>query len=123
VKFNHRRYFHAYLAARPFSRFRDPCAIQLAIEYEIEMLSVTYGPRLIERCAGLLGEEVLEGLSFLRDHVALDAGHTNFNRNQLSRLLNEQPGVLSGLVTAGSEALDAYATFLGDCVELLPVAS
>jgi hypothetical protein len=92
---------------------------QLAIEYEIEMLSVTYGPRLIERCAGLLGDRILEGLSFLRDHVALDAGHTNFNRIQLSRLLDEQPGYLSGLVAAGSAALDAYAMFLGDCLGFL----
>ena len=64
---------------------------QLAIEYEIEMLSVTYGPQLIARCAGLLGDGILESLSFLRDHVALDAGHTNFNRLQLSRLLEEHP--------------------------------
>jgi len=92
---------------------------QLAIEYEIEMLSVNYGPRLIERCTGLLGDGILEGLSFLRDHVALDAGHTNFNRSQLSRLLDEHPDFLSSLVAAGSDALDAYATFLDDCLGLL----
>jgi hypothetical protein len=92
---------------------------QLAIEYEIEMLSVTYGPRLIERCAGLLGDGILEGLSFMRDHVALDAGHTNFNRIQLSRLFDDQPGFLPGLVAAGSEALDAYAMFLDDCIGFL----
>src|SRR5213075_1424611 len=33
---------------------------QLAIEYEIEMLSVVYGPRLVERCTGLLGSEIRE---------------------------------------------------------------
>ena len=92
---------------------------QLAIEYEIEMLSVTYGPRLIERCTGLLGEEIRQGLSFLTDHVTLDAGHTNFNRIQLGRLLEEQPTFLSVLVSAGSDALDAYATFLGDCLGFL----
>jgi hypothetical protein len=92
---------------------------QLAIEYEIEKLSVTYGPRLLERCAGLLGKGILVGLSFLSDHVALDAGHTNFNRIQLGRLLQEQPGFLSALVAAGSEALDAYGMFLGDCIGFL----
>jgi hypothetical protein len=92
---------------------------QLAIEYEIEMLSVAYGPRFLERCTALLGEAILNGLSFLTDHVALDAGHTNFNRLQLERLLEDQPDFLSGLVTAGSEALDAYAMFLGDCMGLL----
>jgi hypothetical protein len=92
---------------------------QLAIEYEIEMLSVTHGLQLLKRCAGLLGEAIVEGLSFLSDHVALDAGHTNFNRFQLGRLLEKQPGFLSGLVTAGSAALDAYAMFLGDCMGFL----
>ena len=92
---------------------------QLAIEYEIEMLSVTYGPQLIERCAGLLGDGILESLSFLRDHVALDAGHTNFNRLQLSRLLESTPDFLSGLVAAGSEALHTYAMFLDDCFGFL----
>ena len=92
---------------------------QLAIEYEIEMLSVTYGPRLIQRCTSLLGDGIVEGLSFLTDHVELDAGHTNFNRIQLGRLLEEHPDFLSGLVAAGSQALDAYATFLGDCIGFL----
>jgi hypothetical protein len=92
---------------------------QLAIEYEIEMLSVSYGPRLIERCRELLGEGIVEGLSFLSDHVALDAGHTNFNRIQLGLLLEDHPGFLPGLVTAGSAALNAYATFLGDCLGFL----
>jgi hypothetical protein len=92
---------------------------QLAIEYEIEMLSVTYGPRLIDRSVGLLGENILEGISFLTDHVALDAGHTNFNRIQLGRLLEEQPDFLPALVCGGSEALEAYATFLSDCLGFL----
>jgi len=92
---------------------------QLAVEYEIEMLSVTYGPRLLDRCKKLLGEEILKSLSFLIDHVALDAGHTNFNRFQLGRLLEEQPAFLSDLVSAGSDALDAYAVFLGDCIGFL----
>lgn len=92
---------------------------QLAVEYEIERLSVTYGPRLIERCVGALGENIREGLGFLTDHVALDAGHTNFNRLQLGRLLDEHPDFLPGLISAGSEALDAYVTFLGDCLTFL----
>lgn len=91
---------------------------QLAIEYEIEMLSVSYGPALLRRCTELLGADVLRGLSFLEDHIALDAGHTHFNRLQLSRLLEQRPDFLSGLVAAGSEALDAYVVFLDDCFQL-----
>ena len=91
---------------------------QLAIEYEIEMLSVKYGPALLQRCSDLSGTEILGGLSFLQDHVALDAGHTHFNRLQLGRLLEQRPEFLSGLVTAGSAALDAYVMFLDDCFNL-----
>lgn len=91
---------------------------QLAIEYEIEMLSVSYGPALLRRCTDLLGEEIVQGLSFLEDHIALDAGHTHFNRLQLSRLLEQRPDCLPGLVAAGSAALDAYAAFLDDCFQL-----
>src|SRR5262249_25603347 len=71
---------------------------QLAIEYEIELLSVTYGPRLIERCRALLHPEILDSLSFLREHVELDAGHTHFNRIQLSQLLRDNPRYLHCLV-------------------------
>lgn len=92
---------------------------QLAIEYEIEMLSVNYGPRLIERSTRVLGDPILEGLSFLRDHVTLDVGHTHLNRVQLSRLLEEHPDFLLCLVAAGSDVLDAYAAFLDDCLRFL----
>jgi hypothetical protein len=91
---------------------------QLAIEYEIEMLSVSYGPQLIDRCSRIIGKDILQGLSFLRDHVELDVGHTRFNRLQLSRLLEQQPEFLHSLVPAGSKALIAYAMFLDDCVTL-----
>jgi hypothetical protein len=91
---------------------------QLAIEYEIEMLSVKYGPELIQRCLELLGPDIVDCLSFLRDHVELDVGHTQFNRIQLSRLLEEEPAFLLPLVSAGSTALNAYAQFLDDCLGL-----
>ncbi len=91
---------------------------QLAIEFEIEMLSVAYGPRLIEHCTAILGARILEALSFLTDHVELDVGHTHFNRLQLNSLLNEHPSFLPELISAGSAALDAYAMFLDDCLGL-----
>jgi hypothetical protein len=91
---------------------------QLAIEYEIEMLSVDYAPLLIARCIRSIGKDVLQGLSFLEEHVELDVGHTKFNRLQMSKLLEEQPGFLDGLVSGGSGALKAYAMFLDDCVTL-----
>lgn len=88
---------------------------QLAIEYEIERLSVVHGPQLIGRCVERLGRDVLAGLSFLEEHVAVDAGHTKFNAAELDRLLQRNPEFLDPLVSAGSAALVAYAAFLQDC--------
>lgn len=95
----------------------DPYA-QIAIEFEIEMLSTTVGPDLLDNCVRLLGEDILEDLTFITEHVELDVGHTAFNRRQLGGLLEEHPDFLPALVDAGSRALDAYGGFLADCVEL-----
>jgi hypothetical protein len=89
---------------------------QLAIEYEIERLSVAHGGDLLRRCAARLGKEILAGLSFLEEHVAVDVGHTKFNAAELGRLLGEHPDFLDGLVESGSSALSCYAAFLDDCL-------
>jgi hypothetical protein len=88
---------------------------QLAIEYEIEGLSVRLGPQFIDRYTTVLGPTAASGLRFLRHHVSLDLNHTRFNQGQLARLLQQHPEFLDVLVTAGEEALRAYATFLDDC--------
>lgn len=90
---------------------------QLAIEYEIEMLSVRVGPVFVRRCIELAGRDITECLSFIHDHVALDAGHTRFNERQLRRLLAAHPDFLVPLATAGAAALAAYGQFLDDCME------
>jgi hypothetical protein len=89
---------------------------QLAIELEIERLSVTSGPAVLGQCARVLGRDALAGLSFLEEHVAVDAGHTKFNELQMERLLAERPEFAEKLADAGSRALDAYGAFLADCV-------
>lgn len=90
---------------------------QLAIEYEIEQLALSFGKDLLRTCVAVLGREVLDGLSFLREHVELDVGHTHFNRRRMAALLEGQPEVAGALERAGSEALDSYAAFLSDCLE------
>jgi hypothetical protein len=90
---------------------------QIAIEYEIEMLSSRYGQRLITNCVAQLGREILGCLTFLTDHVELDVGHTKFNTRTLEKFLTHHPTCVSALVEAGTAALDAYAQFLSDCLE------
>jgi hypothetical protein len=91
---------------------------QIAIEYEIEQLSVTFGGPFIKGCVEALGPDVRSCLSFLEEHVALDVGHTHFNANQIERALDRNPELLPGLVAAGGAALDAYSAFLDDCARL-----
>ena len=89
---------------------------QVAIEYEIEMLSLRWGNRVMEKAAYLLGSEIISGLSFISDHSKVDIGHTEFNRKLLNNLLVEVPDYLPDLVMVGTEALRCYGAFVSDCV-------
>jgi len=91
---------------------------QIAIENEIEMLSILIGPPLLANARALLGEDITNDLTFLTDHVTLDVGHTKFNRAQMVQFLNVRPSALDALVAAGTQALDAYRAFLAHCVSL-----
>lgn len=91
---------------------------QIAIEYEIEQLPLRYGGLFVARCLEIFGGEILSSLSFVTEHIDLDIGHTHFNAQQLSKFIDLLPESLPSLVAAGSAALDAYAQFLTDCVEL-----
>lgn len=89
---------------------------QIAIEFEIERLSVELGPRLEAQFRSRLGEDIVGGLSFLREHIELDQGHTSFNRNLLERCLTKRPDSAADLGKTGALALDCYLDFLGDCL-------
>lgn len=91
---------------------------QLAIELEIEGLSLRVGPILIKQCLQVLGSDVLQDLSFIKEHVNLDVSHSDFNNNQLDKLLNEHPEYIEPLIDYGQKALQTYAEFLCDCYDL-----
>ncbi len=89
---------------------------QLAIELEIESLSVRSGSHFIKHCIDLLGADTLQGMSFLNHHVALDVAHTRFNERHMVKLLSEHPEYLPDLVQGGRQALHCYDAFLSDCL-------
>lgn len=91
---------------------------QLAIEYEIERLSVELGGPVLARCTQALGNDVMRGLSFLQEHVEIDVGHTKLNALALGRFMAEFPESEDVLVQAGEAALDAYGAFVDDCFAL-----
>ena len=87
---------------------------QIAIEFEIENLSVVLGPHLLSNVVRVLGRETLEGLSFLKEHVQLEVGGTN--ARMMEELLQLMPENARTLAELGAEALDIYLRFLGDCM-------
>jgi hypothetical protein len=89
---------------------------QLAIEFEIERISVTLGPPLMQQCTRLLGPEINEALSFLVEHVEIDQGHTKFNERQLDKLLAYDRSFAAALIKAGAAALGIYGDFLSECL-------
>jgi hypothetical protein len=91
---------------------------QIAIEYEIERLSITIGTRLMETFVAVLGEAIADDLSFLRSHIVLDEGHTQFNAAQMQTFLDEHPNLAEPLIRTGTAALEAYGDFLEDCANL-----
>jgi hypothetical protein len=89
---------------------------QIAIEFEIENLSMVLGPHLLSNVARVLGRETLESLTFLKEHVQLDVGHTALNTRLMEELLLLMPENARTLAELGAEALDIYLRFLGDCM-------
>ncbi len=90
---------------------------QIAIEYEIENLSVVYGPAILKHALEILGKDIENALSFVDEHIRVDVAHTKYNRKALSNFLMEQPETLAELVGAGKQALSAYWGFLHHCYQ------
>ncbi|QDE68615.1 hypothetical protein BHS07_17600 [Myxococcus xanthus] len=92
-------------------------AAQVAIEYEIEGLSTVLGPVILEQAKRVCGEEILQGMSFLKEHTEIDVGHTALNEVMLNKLLSQVPDKAPIIAKTGASALDIYLRFMGDCVE------
>lgn len=91
---------------------------QIAIEYEIEALSLRWAIPLLGEVRRFLGEEVRGALRFLPEHAVMDEGHTAFNRIKLRSFLARTPPALPALVAAGREALECYGGFVLECRDL-----
>ncbi len=92
---------------------------QIGIEYEIEMLGVTFGSKLMDNVVNVCGRDRLDALSFIAHHVEIDVGHTEFNRRQLDALLADHPEFAGPIACAGVSALNAYQRFIGDCMRAI----
>lgn len=86
---------------------------QVAIELEIEGLALSWAPEFVANVKGVLGDLVHGKLSFLHEHIALDVGHTAFNRRLMNKLLELRGGDVEQIADAGKRALHTYLDFLG----------
>jgi hypothetical protein len=89
---------------------------QVAIELEIEGMSTTFGPKQIGVCKRILGPDIMKGLSFIEEHVAIDVGHTAFNTRLMDRVLEVRPESARRLAELGGRALRYYVDFFGECL-------
>jgi hypothetical protein len=106
----------AYIALHEDTIASDIPYGQVAIELEIERMSTTFGPKQLALCKLVLGASVLNGLSFIQEHVALDVGHTALNEKIMERLLGARPDAALRLADVGGRAIRAYVRFFGECL-------
>jgi len=90
---------------------------QVAIELEIERLSLDIGAPLLVQIERVLGPALLDCLTFIVEHTALDAGHTALNQRLLVGLLSERPSAFNVLVETARLALSTYLDFLDECLD------
>lgn len=91
---------------------------QVAIELEIERMSTIFGPKLMGQCRRVLDPSQLAGLSFIKEHVEIDVGHTALNERLMDRLLLLRPDAAQRMSAIGSEALRIYVRFFGECLRV-----
>ncbi|XXF75712.1 hypothetical protein P2318_21940 [Myxococcaceae bacterium GXIMD 01537] len=89
---------------------------QVAIEYEIENLSLVMVGPLLENVGKVCGARVLDCQSFLKEHNELDVGHTALNNVMMERLLGKRPDAAAALGKTGSDALGIYMRFMSECL-------
>jgi hypothetical protein len=89
---------------------------QSAIEHCVEALSPTLGKALIDQVRKVLGQEFVDMLSFLTEHVELDVGHTQLNEKMIERFLTAHPDKAEAIAKTGARAIEIYLDFMGDCV-------
>lgn len=92
-------------------------AAQVAIEYEIENLSVVLVPGLMAQARRVLGADIMKAMTFLKEHAEIDVGHTALNELMLDKLLTQVPEMAPTIAATGARALEIYLDFLSDCVE------
>lgn len=91
---------------------------QVAIELEIERLSVVLVPRLIAQVERRLGKEVTSSLTFLSSHGELDVGHTRLNTRMMDTLLRLRPEAAGDMARIGAEAMFVYMAFFEECWDM-----
>lgn len=106
---------HRYVAIHEDTIASELPFSQIAIEYEIEMMSTVLGPALMRACDRALGPEIVKDMSFIAEHAAIDVGHTALNEVELDKFIANYPEQAEPLARTGADALGIYLDFLGDC--------
>jgi hypothetical protein len=88
---------------------------QVAIELEIEGISVAWAGKFVDNCRRVLPADAQAGLSFLEEHAEIDVGHTKFNNQLMESLLHARPDAAPELGLIGANAIEIYLAFFDEC--------
>jgi len=91
---------------------------QIAIEYEIELISIAVGPLFVKHVHDKLGVDVVKALTFINSHISFDKGHTKLNRKNLNKLLVDYPDCLDQLIHDGTAALNTWWSSFNSCIDM-----
>ena len=91
---------------------------QLAIQTEIELISLLFGPNFLAFCSRKLGGEILKCLSFVRYNSSCDVSYSMENFTWIRNLLKEYPDLLNELSSGAQQALSIYTDYLNECQTL-----
>ena len=88
----------------------------LAIEFEIDRLSLIYGAAAIPKIVKARGPRTINGFRFLEGRVKEGSWHTPLNEAQLNQVLHNIPSAVTVLTETAVRALKAYGEYLKHCL-------
>jgi hypothetical protein len=90
---------------------------QIAIEFELSRLTQMLGPHLLANVGRVLGREVLEGLSSLKEQSQPDAARSLNQARMMEELVRTMPENARMLAELAAEAIELNLRFTEDCLE------
>ena len=91
---------------------------ELAIQYEMERITMVHGYTLIQWCKLRFGKSVLRNLSAFRYQIKNNQQRTIILEQIQKQFIKKHPEVVDDMIEASVATLECYARYLVDCFDL-----